>query len=162
MWEIDEVQKEGQIEESVRVIRKSFRKVAFDFDLTRENCPSHPSFITFEDLLELKRKGIGLYGLYSEGEQAGFIAIEGGLGGVYYVEKLAVLPEHQHKGFGRALMDFAAEHVRSLGGEKVSVAIIDESRVLKDWYISLGFQEMEVRRFEQLPFTVCFLEKEVS
>ncbi len=80
---------------------------------------------------------------------------------LYYIEKLAVLPEDRHSGFGRMLMDLALDHVRERGGKTISISLIDENRVLKRWYQDYGFVETEVRRFEHPPFAVCFMEKRV-
>jgi hypothetical protein len=46
-------------------------------------------------------------------------------------------------------------------GKKVSVGIIDENLVLKNWYRDYGFVQTDIRRFEHLPFVVCFMEKEL-
>ena len=75
------------------------------------------------------------------------------------MERLAVLPSYRHRGIGRALMDFAFEAVKKHGGKKVSIGIINENRVLKNWYMEYGFVETGTRVFRHLPFEVCFMEK---
>jgi len=49
--------------------------------------------------------------------------------------------------------------VKNAEGEKLSIGIINEHAVLKKWYETKGFKETSVMKFEQLPFTVCFMEK---
>lgn len=54
-------------------------------------------------------------------------------------------------------------YCRSTGtGGSVSIGIINENRVLKNWYIEYRFAETGTRKSSHLPFEVCFLEKEVQ
>ena len=147
--------------DSVDIIRQAFSTVAKEFGLTPDNCPTHPSFITHDDLVMLKQKGLNFFGLFVDNRQFGFIAIEKANDDLFYIEKLAVLPSHRHQGFGKKLMLFAIEHVRRNMGKKVSIGIIDEHTVLKNWYQSIGFKEIMIKNFDHLPFTVCFLEMSV-
>lgn len=159
---IGEVGSEGALDSSVRVIRDSFRTVAEDLGLTTDNCPTHPSFITIEQLETLKAKGLSLFGLFLETSQIGFVAVERANATLYYMEKLAVLPQYRHSGHGRRLVAFVIDHVRHAGGQKLSIGTIDEQRVLKDWYMMLGFAEASTSAFPHLPFTVCFMERDAS
>ncbi len=159
---IGEVDDEGALDSSVRVIRDSFGTVAEELGLTTENCPTHPSFITIQQLGALKAKGLGLFGLFLGASQIGFVAVERANASLYYMEKLAVLPEHRHSGHGRRLVAFVLDHVRQAGGRKLSISTIDEHRVLKDWYMMLGFTETSTSTFPHLPFTVCFMERGAS
>jgi len=158
---IAEVTEPDDIKNSAGVVRDSFQTVAEEFNLTIENCPTHPSFITPDKLNELKSKGVKLFGLFTENEQAGFIAIEKADEVLYYIEKLAVLPEYRNRGGGERIMRFAFDLIRENGGKKVSIAIIDEHTVLKGWYKGLGFKEVSTKLFPHLPFTVCFLERDL-
>lgn len=84
---IIEITDQDDTNNSVNVIRDSFQTVAEELNLTVENCPTHPSFITPDKLNELKSKGVKFYGLFTENEQAGFIAIEkSGRGSFLYRE----------------------------------------------------------------------------
>jgi GNAT superfamily N-acetyltransferase len=152
---------DGQLEEAASVIRDSFATVAADLSLTRENCPTHPSFTSTEELVEMKEKGVGLFGLYLEDRMAGFVALERADGKVFYLEKLAVLPEERHRGYGQDLVGFACLRAVALGANRISAAIINAQGILKSWYKDLGFIEKETRSFPHLPFTVCFMEKEL-
>jgi ribosomal protein S18 acetylase RimI-like enzyme len=78
------------------------------------------------------------------------------------MEKLAVLPEYRHKGYGKRIMDFVSGFVKEQGGSKISIGIINENTILKNWYLEYGFKETETRVFSHLPFTVCLMGKEVS
>ena len=59
-------------------------------------------------------------------------------------------------------MEQAIQCIRGYGAETVNIAIVNEHGVLKDWYLGMGFREVETRIFNGMPFTVCFLEKEIS
>jgi ribosomal protein S18 acetylase RimI-like enzyme len=158
---INEISGNVGISDSARVIRNSFRTVVKEFNLTRENCPTHPSFITVRQLTELKEKGLNLFGGFIRETQVGFVALEKAEEALYYMEKLAVLPDYRHHGYGQKLVEFAVEYVRNHNGKKISIATIDEHTILKDWYKTLGFKEVSTRKFNHLPFTVCYMEIEI-
>lgn len=44
----------------------------------------------------------------------------------------------------------------------LSIGIINENKVLKQWYSSFGFNETGFKKFPHLPFTVCFMEKKIT
>lgn len=158
---IREISDRDIIGNSKTVIRKSFATVAREFNLTRENCPTHPSFITIRQLNELKKKGLIFFGSFIGSHQIGFVAVEKADAALYYMEKLAVLPEYRHHGCGQKLVEFAIDYVKKCGGIKISIGIIDEQAVLKDWYKKLGFREVSTRKFDHLPFTVGYLEIDI-
>lgn len=146
----------------VRIIRESFQTVAEEFHLTAENAPSHPSNTTPDIFRQAIAKGLRVFGLYHDGSPVGCIGVEKAAdGAVWYIERLAVIPPFRHRGFGAELLDFACRLVRKLGGEKASIGIINEHTVLKNWYLDFGFREISVRRYDHLPFAVCFMEKNI-
>jgi ribosomal protein S18 acetylase RimI-like enzyme len=162
MSEIKEIATEKELENSVKVIADSFATVAKEFKLTKENCPTHPSLVTLKQVQEMKRRGLKLFGLFDGDAQVGFVAVEKKKGHVFAVEKLAVLPEHRHKGRGGELLTFAADYVKNAEGTTLSIGIINESDVLKKWYEAKGFKGTSITKFEHLPFTVCFMEKAIA
>ena len=149
---IREITGERELRESVRVIRDSFITVATELNLD----------ISLTTLKSMKERGIRVFGLFQDGRQIGFVAIEKADDNLYYMEKLAVLPEYRHRGFGKMLMDFVFEYVRGKNGEKVSIGIINKNSTLKTWYKAYGFVEAGTQRFERLPFVVCSMEKKVN
>ena len=157
---IKKINEIGELQESVRVLRESFATVAQTFNLTKENCPTNATFVKVTDLERQLSKGIEFYQLIKDKKQIGFIAIEKSNKhhGVYYIEKLAILPEYRHFGYGRQLMDFAIGRIKELGGNRASIGIIDANVRLKNWYLKQGFKITKTRNFYHLPFTVCFME----
>ena len=146
---------------SVRVIRNSFKTVADEFGLTRENAPTHPAFFTLGRLKLMVSRGAMSFGLFIGDKQIGFIAVEPAQDGVFYIERLAVLPAYRHDGYGAKLTSFAIDYIRQHKGKKVALGMINEQTDLREWYKKLGFKEVRTQKFPQLPFTVCFMERDV-
>jgi diamine N-acetyltransferase len=153
-----------QIAECAEVIRTSFATVAAEFGLTEENAPSNPAFYNEEKLRDYLKKNVTLHGLYDEARLVGCVAIEQSKdsGPAWYVERLAVLPGERHHGYGALLLEHAEKNIVGKGGAKVSLGIIDENVVLKDWYKRNGYAETGTKKFAHLPFRVCFMEKRLK
>lgn len=158
---------------SARIIRNSFKTVADEFGLTRENAPYHTAFLTVRQLRELRNRGGRLFGLFLDGKQAGFIAIEKAddlrflppsvqKEGVYWLERLAVLPANRHEGYGGRLIGFAIDYIKKHQGKRVALGMMNEHKVLKDWYLKLGFRQVSTRKFPGMPFSVCFMERDLT
>lgn len=161
MVRIEEITDSAGLKTSLKIIRKSFGTVARELNLTRENVPGHAAFLAWEKLLELQERAV-FFGIFRDGVQVGFVGIEKAEGGVYYMDKLCVLPEYRHNGYGKELVDFVFDYVGRQGGRKVALGMIDSQTDLKQWYISLGFRETAIKKFEHLPFTVCLMDRPIS
>lgn len=74
------------------------------------------------------------------GPKLGFVAIESAGKETYYIERLSVLPEFRNKGYGTKLLDFVFNYVKKVGGEKISIALMDNNVLLKNWYSAYGFK----------------------
>lgn len=152
---------ERDLPECLGVIRGSFATVAAEFGLTEQNCPTHTSFMKVEKLRAHFAWGWRMFGLEADGRLVGFYALSEAGARIYELHNLAVLPAYRHLGYGRQLLDDAKSRVRALGGDKITIGIIEESAVLKSWYMQNGFVPTGTRRFDHLPFTVGFLEAQV-
>lgn len=158
---IRELLQEDELAVSVGILREAFQTVADQLNLTPENNPTNPAFMTYERLNEAKAKGLKFFGLFESERQVGLVALEQAGDGLYYLERLAVLPGYRHRGYGRSLLDFAFQYVKDAGGSAISIGIINENSVLKCWYQGYGFVETGTKTFAHLPFTVCFMKKDV-
>ena len=145
----------------VKLIRNSFRDVARRFSLTKDNCPKHPSNCTLSWIESDISRGVQYFILYVDEKPVGCVAIEKPSADVCYLERLSVLPEMRGKHFGIRLVQHALECAKTKGVSKVSIGIIDEQTELKEWYIELGFVELQTKKFSHLPFTVCLMEFEI-
>jgi GNAT superfamily N-acetyltransferase len=161
MPHIKQIITEEQLAKSLEVIRQSFRTVAEEMNVTRQKTPDHPAFYTMERLQDLHKKAT-FWGLYVDGNQVGFIAAEKSKGGVYFMDRLSILPAYRLQGYGRKLVEYLLDYVRKKGGTKVALGMVDSQTVLKNWYKSFGFLETGTKQFEHLPFLVCFMEKDLS
>ena len=146
----------------LQTVRKSFKTAADEFGLTKDNCPKHTSFIPMEFLETHMRWGWYMFGAFDDDRLIGYASLSNRENGVYELHNLAVLPEYRHKGVGKALLDHAKQKAQSLGGTKISIGIIEESKVLKNWYIINGFEHTGIKKFEHLPFTTGFMEYTVK
>ena len=145
-------------------VRRTFATVAAKFNLTRGNCPTHPSFVDAERLLKLLDSEGVFFGAFSSNTMIGTVAIEPSKDdpGIWYIEKLAVLPENRTTGFGTLLLEHACNAITNYGGTAASVGIIDEDTQLKSWYVKRGFTVKGTKSFSHLPFTVCFMRRELE
>ena len=147
-----------ELQACLEVIHRSFKTVAEDFCLTPENCPRHTSFLPLVFLETQMGWGWHMYALRSNSEIIGYMSLSKNDNGYYELHHLCVLPEYRHEGYGKMLLDFAKQTVRSFGGTGIKIGIIEESEILKTWYQKNGFVSIETKKFDHLPFTSGYLE----
>lgn len=150
--------KTSDLPECLEVIHQSFKTVADAFGLTRENCPKHTSFIPLSFLETQMNWGWHMYALYTGEKIIGYMSLSKEGEDTFELHNLAVLPEYRHNGLGKLLLDRAKEAVRTLGGKSIKIGIIEESTLLKNWYIANGFVHTGTKKFDHLPFTSGYLE----
>ena len=112
--------------------------------------------------MELYKKGLRFFGLFIQDVQIGFVAVERADATLYYMEKLAVLPQARNRGYGTQLIRFVFDYVTRQGAGKLSIGTIHEDTGLKYWYKGLGFVHTGTKKFDHLPFTVCFMEADLA
>ena len=145
----------------VDIIKKSFETVRKDLKLTRENCPTHPSFIDLDRFIKIINKGAIVFGLYIGSEQIGLYMIEKLANGYSYLEKLSILPEYRCQGYAKELIEHVIEYTRNNNLLGIKIDIVDNNSSLKKWYKKFGFVEVGKKKFKHLPFTVCFMEMKI-
>lgn len=78
-----------------------------------------------------------------EGKVVGYVTarpnLDTGVGGI---PNLAVLPSHQGRGIGKALIGRAIEYLRSRGMSYVRIETIEQNETATTLYPRLGFQEV--------------------
>jgi len=164
MKTISFIQPESDLSTVVHVLNASHGTVAKQFGFTVETNPTNNAFIDEATLRLQLNSGIRLYGLTVDDELIGCIAVEESTKEVatYYIEKVSVLPEYRNQGYGIELMDFATDLIRQTGGKYVSIALIDSHAKLKSWYLTQGFHQTGIKKYEHLPFSVCFMSKQLN
>jgi len=146
----------------VTLLRDSFRNVAERFGLTVENCPRNLAFCTEQRIRSDLERGLRYYILEQDRKPCGCVALEKASPDVCYLERLAVLPEHRKKGYGRVLVDQMFDQARRSGAKMVEIGIIAEDTELRDWYGKFGFVYKSTKRFDHLPFVVAFMSAELN
>ncbi len=139
------------------IIRRSFRHIAERFGLTKGNAPGHPSNCTVDWIRKDMERGVTYFGIENRNQIIGCVALERANTEVCYLERLAVLPDQQRHGCGKALVNHVLSEAKRLSVNYVSIGIIADHTELKDWYKSLGFVEGESKEFPHLPFRVTFM-----
>ncbi len=157
---IYEVEKH-ELNECLDVIHQSFRTVADQLNLTMENCPKHTSFIPLSFLETQMNWGWNMFALYAGKKIIGYVSLSKENGNTFELHNLSVLPEYRHNGFGKLLLDYAKDIVKASGGSVIKIGIIEESTVLKNWYLANGFVHTGTKKFDHLPFTSGYLERSV-
>ena len=61
MFEIRKLNKEIELNDLLFVIQESFTTVARELNLTKENAPTNPAFLTMEKLLESIEKKVDFF-----------------------------------------------------------------------------------------------------
>lgn len=143
--------------EIARVVSIANRDVADLFNLTIENAPRHPSFCTTEWIRSEMERGQIYFIHKKSGAIKGCVAFEQADATTAYLNRLAVLPECRHGGIGAALVRHVLTLARTKGMQTVSIGIIAEHDVLRQWYLGLGFVDAGTKSFDHLPFTVGFM-----
>lgn len=137
------------------LIRRAFADVADRLGLTPESWRWHPSNYTPEKVRQSMAKGVCFHVLSCDGEPCGCVGIDPVGPDVYKLRRLAVVPEYQRRGLGRALVRYALDQAADLGAKRVEIGAIAEEAHLMDWYAGLGFVvTTEGIRYDHLPFTV--------
>jgi N-acetylglutamate synthase-like GNAT family acetyltransferase len=153
--------KKSDIDVLVTLLRNSFRGVAEKFGITEENNPMSLAFCTNERIENDLKKDLTYYILEMDDQSCGCVALERAKPGVCYLMRLAVLPEHRSKGYGKMLVHHIFEKARAAGARRVEIAMISRDTRLKKWYKKLGFIQKGTKKFDHLPFTVAFMYREI-
>jgi len=145
----------------VTLLRNSFKEVAEKYGLTIENCARHVAFYTEKRLDEDLAKGMKYYILYVDDEPRGCVALIPAKSGVCYLGRLGVLPKHRNKGYGKMLVNHIFEQSQNIGFERIEIGMVSKDKKLKNWYRKFGFKNNGTKKFDDFPFTVAFMYKDI-
>jgi ribosomal protein S18 acetylase RimI-like enzyme len=149
---------DNEIDMICSLLQESFKTVAEEYKLTKENSPTHNAFITQQILQKEIEKGVILFGFRDNDKLIGCVGINKASNkDCYYIEKLCVLPAYRHKRIGNLLLAHAITEIAKKKCNYISIGIINENEQLKQWYINQGFIEQKFVKFDHQSFTVCFL-----
>ena len=147
-----------QLPQCLKTLHKAFGESAKRFGYTKETYPSSGAYITLDELIEAKERGVHMYAACVDGTVAGYAQLEKTSDGIYAFRRFAVLPEYQHLGIGRALVSHCRERAERYGGKKMTLVMINENQKLKAFYQSNGFVVKKIAKDDSLPFEYCVME----
>ena len=159
-YEIHSVE-EHQLPDCLKTLHAAFGESAKIYGYTRESYPSSGAFITLDDLMQAKKRGVHMYAAYVEGVVAGYVQLEKLEMGVYAFRRFAVLPQYQKLGIGRALVSHCRARAELYGGKKLTLIMINQNQRLKDFYISNGFRVVRTALDSSYPFEYSVMELEL-
>ena len=81
---------------------------------------------------------------------------------IYFIERLAILPEYRHLGVGKKLMKYVENKIKDIGGKIVEIHVVDKNIVLREWYKKLNYVEIRIDEIKTLPFNSCVMNKELT
>ena len=140
----------------------AFSDVARRFDLHAGNCPTHPSLMPRERIERGLELGTTMLLAFDGGTLCGCVGLRQPVEGVSILERLAVAPSCRRLGLGRLLVGRACSLAGQAGAGHVEIGIIAKQHELRQWYENLGFRAVRTARFDNLPFEVCYLRKDVE
>lgn len=150
--------KEKELSTCADVIKQSFLPVAKKFNITKENSPNYVAFsVNTEKLKKQHLNGRKMY-VYEENEHIiGYFSL------AFYddeceLNNLCVLPEYQHKGIGKELLNYAVLSAKQHNISKIKLSIVEENTVLKNWYSSFGFVHTHRKKYDFFSFTCGYME----
>ncbi len=147
----------SDIRSIAEIISESNKSVAQQFGINAQNNPKHPSFYTCEWVESDFERGEKYFVYQLKGVAVGCVAFEHPRPSTAYLNRLSVLPDYQRNGIGAALVKHVLQYSQRKQVERVSIGIISDHEILKQWYLRLGFVEVSTKRFEHLPFDVTYL-----
>lgn len=157
-YEIHSVE-EHQLPDCLETLHAAFGESAKRFGYTKETYPSSGAYITLEELIDAKHRGVHMYAACVEGGKiAGYVQLEKIEQGVYAFRRFAVLPEYQKLGIGRALVSHCRERAALYGGSKLTLLMINDNHKLKEFYESNGFHTVRTAKDESYPFEYSIME----
>ena len=139
------------------LIRQSYADVARRFGISPHNAPAHPSACTADWIRSDRLEGVRYFIAARGTMSVGCAALKAATAETFYIMRLAVLPLFRRQGIGRGLVRHVCRQARRSGAEEVSVGLIAAQEELAAWYRRLGFEAVERRRFDHLPFEVLLM-----
>jgi ribosomal protein S18 acetylase RimI-like enzyme len=148
------------------ILNKAFMTVALQFNFTKKNVPRFPAFISSEIIANQMNKGLKMYGYKINGQIVGCVGYSFYKDQIYFIERLATLPEYRHLGIGRKLMEFVENKIKENGGKTAEIHVVDKNKVLVEWYKKLNYIEIRVDELfdgvKKLPFNSCVMNKDLK
>lgn len=156
--------REKDIDACVQVIQESFGTVADALGFTPQNAPRFTAFATTADRLKWHMYGEHrpMYAWCEDEKIIGYYSLLVLEHKECELNNLCVLPSCRHKGIGKRLIHHCFDIARTLGCEKLKIGIVEENKILRKWYESLGFLHTGTKKSAAFPFTIGSMEKNLK
>ncbi len=155
---VEKVNSKEQLNICLDIIHNGFITVADEFGLTKNNCPNHTAFMSIEKLKKQYENGTDMFMYNHNGAYVGYFSLSDN-GECVELNNLSVLPEYRHLGIGKEMVEYAKDYaINNTNAKRITIGIIEDNTVLKNWYEMLGFIHKGTKQFDSLPFTVGFME----
>jgi len=143
------------------IINKAFMTVAVQFGFTKENVPYFPAFLGSNVIENQINNGLKMYGYQKNNQIIGCVGYSYYKDKIYFIERLATLPEYRHLGIGKKLIEYIENKIKEKGGKMAELHVVDKNIVLRDWYKKLNYAEIRIDEMKTLPFNSCVMNKEL-
>lgn len=150
---------ESELEECLEVIHKGYKTVADQFGLNDDNCPdSCGATLKYEKLLASYNKGKKMFAYFWDNKVVGFLIIHIVDNISIKIEDIVILPEYRNIGIGTEMIDYLKQFCNVNGFTKLTLDMIDDNIMLKNWYIKRGFCESHKVKYPKAPFAIGYME----
>jgi N-acetylglutamate synthase-like GNAT family acetyltransferase len=157
---VDNIIEINDVKTITEILNKSFLTVAQKYGYTEENAPTFPAFIGTDIIEKQIAKGLKIYGYKREAKIIGCSGYSSE-NNKFIIELLAVLTEYRHSCIGKKLIEYIENEIKQKDGKIIEIHIVNNNEILKAWYIKLGYNEIKVEEYENLPFRVCIMNKQI-
>ena len=149
--------------ECISVIRDSFKTVADEFGFTEENAPRFTAFATNADRLyyhfDVEKRP--MFAFFDNEKIIGYYSLLIKENDEVELNNLCVLPEYRHRKIGEELLLDSIDRAKKLECTKMTLGIVEENTLLKNWYIGYGFQHIRTEKYDFFPFACGYKEKDI-
>ena len=139
------------------ILNKAFMTVAQEYGFTKENAPTFPAYMDSDRIENSMNNGLKMYGYIINDKIIGCVGYSNYKEQIYFIERLATLPEYRHSGIGKKLMEFAEDKIKEIGGKTIEIHVVDKNYVLREWYRKLNYVEIRIDEIKTLPFKSCVM-----
>jgi N-acetylglutamate synthase-like GNAT family acetyltransferase len=144
------------------ILNRAFMTVAQQYNFTAENAPTFPAFINSNRIENSLNNGLKMYGYNMNNQIIGCAGYSYFKDQIYFIERLATLPEYRHSGIGKKLMGYIENKIKNIGGKIVEIHIVDKNTVLREWYKKINYVEIRIDEIKTLPFDSCVMNKKLE
>ena len=152
--------KKEELSVCLSVLQESYEASAVYFGMTEENCPYRGRTRLPFSVLEQEFESSQMYVYVCDEKIVGFLSLQQE-GEILHLNDIALLPGEQGKGFGTKLMEFAHEQAKTAGCMSIRLGMVHDNLRLRNWYESIGFETVKLKKYEKVTYTVGTMEKKL-